>query len=1329
MLPLSRTAMLIAMFFILAMVIPLHSVEAQTIIYVDASADTATADGTADHPYPGIDMALKETVDNDTLLVSPGTYGNAYLRDVGYTSSQYPANLVIKSTDGADATFVDGSKTVCSYGRMFYASGGWLIDGFTFINIGQGFDSGYGCGVYNKNTDTTVVNEVRNCVFDGANINAFWVQKNTKVEAHHNIFANAGGYAVITYGFLGFYNNTLVGMGDHAIKVCGDGGSNGVTVAKNNIFANNVSGIFREGDSFAYSSYNLYYNNTTDTTSITSDGGNNVHADPLFVDAENDDYRLCSDSPAIDAGTDVGLPYEGSAPNMGAYEGIGVLTTIYVDASADTATADGTADHPYPGIDMACMAAEDGATILVSPGTYGNAYIGSPRPANLTIQSTDGADVTIVDGSETLSGSGIVFRAGDGWTVDGFKFINIGEGFDSGYACGVYNNNSDTTFVNEVCNCIFVEPNRRGIWVQKFTTALIHHNVFVNAGENAIISYGSPEVYNNTIFGTSGEHSDNAGIIQMGDGGSNGILTAKNNIFVNNAIGIKRKDDSFAYSSYNLYFGNTVDRIDVTNDEGGNVEADPLFVDTTNYDFHVEGISPAIDAGIDVGLPYEGTAPDMGAYETQKLLSTVYVDASADSATADGTEEHPFTTISEAIGVVIDSITSVIYVSPGTYGPIYNPDRKYIDFTIQSTDGPESTILDHADNPDGYGMAFRINKNNNIIDGFKFVNINANYGGFYSWNEPANLEVRNCIFVEPKGAHLFHLNKSLTTKLHHNVFIRPFKAVALSYGNTEVYNNTVYGVYHEQGENQDGAAFAALGDGGSDGVLTVRNNILYGIPDSGSVGLRRKGDSYLIASNNLYFNNAVDTLIEQSTTYTFTDEGGNVYADPLFVDLDNDDYRLYSESPAIDAGTDVGLPYEGSAPDMGAYEGIGVLTTIYVDASADTATADGTAEHPYPGIDMACMAAEDGATILVAPGTYGNVYIGSPRPANLTIQSTDGADVTIVDGSETTGGYGIVFRAGEGWTVDGFTFINIGDVDISFQGYACGVYLDHRVGGVGDPEIVSEVCNCIFVEPNRRGIWVQKFTTALIHHNVFVNAGENAIISYGDPEVYNNTIVGTSGEHGDNAGIIQMGDGGSNGILTAKNNIFVDNAIGIKRKDDSFAYSSYNLYFGNTVDRIDVTNDEGGNVEADPLFVNVDSLDYRLAEGSPALNAGTDVGLPYEGTAPEIGAYEGPGIVVGVDGDNTIPTIYALEKNYPNPFNPTTTINYSIPENADIRLIVYNVMGQEVVQLVNQKQVPGYYSIVWRALDSNGKPVSSGIYLYRLVTTGYQKTRTMLLIK
>ena len=88
-----------------------------------------------------------------------------------------------------------------------------------------------------------------------------------------------------------------------------------------------------------------------------------------------------------------------------------------------------------------------------------------------------------------------------------------------------------------------------------------------------------------------------------------------------------------------------------------------------------------------------------------------------------------------------------------------------------------------------------------------------------------------------------------------------------------------------------------------------------------------------------------------------------------------------------------------------------------------------------------------------------------------------------------------------------------------------------------------------------------------------------------------------------------------------------------------------------------------------------------------------------------------------------------LHQNYPNPFNPITSLRYDLPEQAQVTLTVYDLMGREVTQLVNSVQDAGYRSVQWDATDMHGKPVSAGMYLYQIRAVGFVQTKKMLLLK
>lgn len=95
----------------------------------------------------------------------------------------------------------------------------------------------------------------------------------------------------------------------------------------------------------------------------------------------------------------------------------------------------------------------------------------------------------------------------------------------------------------------------------------------------------------------------------------------------------------------------------------------------------------------------------------------------------------------------------------------------------------------------------------------------------------------------------------------------------------------------------------------------------------------------------------------------------------------------------------------------------------------------------------------------------------------------------------------------------------------------------------------------------------------------------------------------------------------------------------------------------------------------------------------------------------------------------TLPADFGMEQNYPNPFNPTTTIEFALPRSGQVRLEVYNTVGQLVTTLVNEALQAGTYRVNWDGRNLFGSQVASGVYLYRLQASGYVSTRKMMLLK
>ncbi|MBI9071246.1 MAG: T9SS type A sorting domain-containing protein [Melioribacteraceae bacterium] len=104
-------------------------------------------------------------------------------------------------------------------------------------------------------------------------------------------------------------------------------------------------------------------------------------------------------------------------------------------------------------------------------------------------------------------------------------------------------------------------------------------------------------------------------------------------------------------------------------------------------------------------------------------------------------------------------------------------------------------------------------------------------------------------------------------------------------------------------------------------------------------------------------------------------------------------------------------------------------------------------------------------------------------------------------------------------------------------------------------------------------------------------------------------------------------------------------------------------------------------------------------------------------------------IVSVENSQTTLMKDYRLSQNYPNPFNPSTTINYRIGKTGLVSLIIYNSLGQEIKTLVKENQSNGNYRVAWYGDDNRGKPVSSGVYYYRLESKDFIQVKKMSLVK
>ena len=90
---------------------------------------------------------------------------------------------------------------------------------------------------------------------------------------------------------------------------------------------------------------------------------------------------------------------------------------------------------------------------------------------------------------------------------------------------------------------------------------------------------------------------------------------------------------------------------------------------------------------------------------------------------------------------------------------------------------------------------------------------------------------------------------------------------------------------------------------------------------------------------------------------------------------------------------------------------------------------------------------------------------------------------------------------------------------------------------------------------------------------------------------------------------------------------------------------------------------------------------------------------------------------------------YELKANYPNPFNPSTNIEYSLKNTSEVSLVIYNLLGEKVRTLVNETQAADRYRITWDGTNDIGLKVASGIYMYKLIAGNFTDSQKMILMK
>jgi len=187
----------------------------------------------------------------------------------------------------------------------------------------------------------------------------------------------------------------------------------------------------------------------------------------------------------------------------------------------------------------------------------------------------------------------------------------------------------------------------------------------------------------------------------------------------------------------------------------------------------------------------------------------------------------------------------------------------------------------------------------------------------------------------------------------------------------------------------------------------------------------------------------------------------------------------------------------------------------------------------------------------------------------------------------------------------------------------------------------------------------------------------------------------------------------------------------------------YSGYVELTFDRTKVkgVRAEGSGLPQGYLFagnVGPNSVRVSFAGAQPSSGSGRIAEVIFEGDISDaqdirlkvVRLNEGRmSVQLGETHLSSLPETFALHPNFPNPFNPSTTIRYQLPEASNVHLIVYDATGRVVRTLVEGKMEAGHYTVTWNGRDASGRVVASGVYLVRMEAGDFIEARKMVQVK
>ncbi len=421
-------------------------------------------------------------------------------------------------------------------------------------------------------------------------------------------------------------------------------------------------------------------------------------------------------------------------------------------------------------------------------------------------------------------------------------------------------------------------------------------------------------------------------------------------------------------------------------------------------------------------------------------------------------------------------------------------------------------------------------------------------------------------------------------------------------------------------------------------------------------------------------------------------------------------------------------------------------------------------------IQEAVDVAEDGATILVAPGEYEAFdYRGKSLTVAshfTTTQDSSLIDQTIITSGETAQSIKTLYADGKIIVLDGFTVIDAGIGCSQVEAVIKNIrMLGGGGGGIGISRSTASIENVTISEKEYSALSLYDSDVNINSCIICDNSGtssrlidvynnstltlENSLITRNRYEGYGSLIKldkesriilnhVTLCDNHSNRNIIEGNE--TEGRLTINNSIVAYNTCVVTLfyslkavSNQSVVWENYRPYkkYKHPAVILSPADDKIKFIELDPLFVDPENGDYRLMPDSPCIGAAneiyassTDITGAARDSNPDIGAYEYiPGTVVE-ETDESRPETLTLYQNTPNPFNPTTSISFHLWKSSTVSLTLYDITGRKVTVLADRTFPAGMNAV---SLDASG--LSSGVYLYRIEAGRISKTAKMTVLK